>query len=165
MSLPDAEAARELVWREAAALDERRWDDWLALYDEAAVFWVPAWKSEDTPTEDPDTEISLIYIASRTQLEERVARVRSGRSAASSPMPRTAHALSNLLVEPAEGDALRVRSVATTHLFDLRRRESHLFFSRVEHLLAQSAGRLLIRRKKVLLLNDYLPTAIDFYTV
>ena len=165
MSLPDAEAARELVWREAAALDERRWDDWLALYDEAAVFWVPAWKSEDTPTEDPDTEISLIYIASRTQLEERVARIRSGRSAASSPMPRTAHALSNVLVEPVEGDALRVRSVATTHLFDLRRRESHLFFSCVEHLLAKDAGGLRIRRKKVVLLNDYLPTAIDFYTV
>jgi benzoate/toluate 1,2-dioxygenase subunit beta len=165
MSGAEVEAARELVWREAAALDERRWDDWLALYDEAAVFWVPAWKNEDTPTADPDAEISLIYIASRAQLEERVSRVRSGRSAASSPMPRTAHALSNLLVEPSAGGAFLVRSVATTHLFDLRRRESHLYYSRCEHLLAPGAGGLRIRRKKVLVLNDYLPTAVDFYTV
>ncbi len=165
MSL-DAEAARELVWREAAALDERRWDDWLALYHEDAVFWVPAWKSEDQPTADPDAEISLIYIATRAQLEERVARVRSGRSAASSPMPRTAHALSNLLVDGAADGSVRVTSVATTHLYDLRRRESHSFFSRCEHVLAPAAGgQLRIRRKTVLLLNDYLPTAVDFYTV
>ncbi len=164
MSL-DPEAARELVWREALALDEQRWDDWLALYDEAPVFWVPAWKSEHAPTADPEAEISLIYIASRAQLEERVARIRSGRSAASAPMPRTAHAVTNLLVEPAEDDAVRVRSVATTHLFDLRRRESHVYFARCEHLLAAAGGALRIRRKTVLLLNDTLPTALDFYTV
>ncbi len=164
MSL-DAAAARELVWREALALDDRRWDDWLAFYDEKAVFWVPAWKSEHEPTADPENEISLIYIASRAQLEERVARVRSGRSAASAPIPRTAHALANVLVDPAADGALLVRSVTTTHLFDLRRRESHVYFARCEHLLVGNAGALRIKRKKVVLLNDTLPTALDFYTV
>ena len=156
-------AAAELIFREALCLDERRWDDWLALYDEKAEFWVPAWKSEHEPTSDPESEIALIYATSRVALEERVARVRSGRSAASSPLPRTAHALSNLLVVPGEG--LTVSSVATTHIYDTRRRESHVYFGRCEHRLVDANGGLRIRRKKIVLLNDYLATAIDFYTV
>ncbi len=91
------ETAADLLYREALALDERRWDDWLALYDEAAEFWVPAWKSEDQPTDDPSSEVSLVYAARRSELEDRVWRVRSGQSIASSPLPRTAHIVTNVL--------------------------------------------------------------------
>jgi len=33
-----------VIHREALYLDERRWDDWLALYHDDAEFWVPAWR-------------------------------------------------------------------------------------------------------------------------
>ncbi len=103
-------SAEEFLYREAHFLDERRWNDWLALYDEQAEFWVPAWRDESEATDDPETKVSLIYISSRVQLEERVTRVRSTRSAASSPLPRTAHALSNIMVMPGASDeALTVR--------------------------------------------------------
>ncbi|MGK2942101.1 MAG: aromatic-ring-hydroxylating dioxygenase subunit beta, partial [Immundisolibacter sp.] len=55
------EQARRLLFDEAACLDQRRWDDWLALYTPDCEFWVPAWKSEDTPTGDPGGEVSLVY--------------------------------------------------------------------------------------------------------
>jgi len=159
-------AATDLIYREALALDERRWDDWLALYHEDAEFWVPSWKNEDEPTADTENEISLIYISARVQLEERVARVKSGRSAASTPMPRTAHAISNVLVEPeANGAGLTARAVSATHIFDVRRREPHLLFGRAEYRLVRDGGAWRIRRKKVILLNDYLSTIVDFYTV
>ena len=58
-----------------------------------------------------------------------------------------------------------VRSVATTHLFDARRQESYVYFGRCEHRLIRAAGRWLIRQKKVIVLNDYLPTVMDVYTV
>jgi 3-phenylpropionate/cinnamic acid dioxygenase small subunit len=159
-------AATDVIYREALALDERRWDDWLALFREDAEFWVPSWKNEDEPTADPDSEISLIYISARVQLEERVARVKSGRSAASTPMPRTAHAISNVLVEPGANDVeLTARAVSVTHIFDVRRREPHLLFGRAEYRLLRDAGAWRIRRKKIVLLNDYLSTIVDFYTV
>ena len=69
--------AQRLLFDEAAALDQRRWDDWLALYTEDCEFWVPAWKSEDVPTGDPGSEVSLVYYDSRAGLEERVWRIRS----------------------------------------------------------------------------------------
>ena len=36
--------AENLLYREAALLDEGSWDDWLALFTEDAVFWMPAWR-------------------------------------------------------------------------------------------------------------------------
>src|SRR5258706_13548018 len=93
--------ATDFLNREALYLDERRWEDWLALYHPDAEFWVPAWKNESEYTVDPENEISLMYVASRTQLEERVSRGKSGRSAASVVMPRHAHAITNIMVRPA----------------------------------------------------------------
>ena len=158
--------AADVLHREARFLDERRWDDWLALYHERAVFWVPAWTDEDEYTHDPESEISLIYISSRAQLEERVSRIVSGKSAASTPQLRTAHALANILVELGEAvDQMTVRSIVTTHLFDVLRKEQHVYFSRCEHRLIRSNGGWRIGQKKIVVLNDCLPTVMDFYTI
>ena len=39
----------DLLYREAAYLDERRWAEWLELYTADAEFWVPAWDEDDNP--------------------------------------------------------------------------------------------------------------------
>jgi hypothetical protein len=78
MTLTRAEA-EELLYREAALLDEGDWDSWLDLYTEDAVFWMPAWRDEENPTADPDRELSLIYYQGRSGLEDRVHRARSRR--------------------------------------------------------------------------------------
>ena len=62
--------AAELLYREAHFLDTRLWDDWLGLYTRDAVFWMPSWRNESETTDDPDTELSLIYYAGRANLEE-----------------------------------------------------------------------------------------------
>ena len=48
-------AGIELVHREAAYLDEQKWDDWLALYTEDCEYWMPAWRADGTLTADPRT--------------------------------------------------------------------------------------------------------------
>ena len=158
--------ARDLLLREAQFLDERRWDEWLALYHPDAEFWIPAWRNESEFTEDPETGISLMYVSSRSQLEERVMRVKSGRSAASAVLPRTAHSLTNIMVQtPQQNGALVANAIAATHLFDVKRREQHTFFGRCEYRLVQDGGAWRIRRKKIVLLNDTIPTVVDFYSV
>jgi 3-phenylpropionate/cinnamic acid dioxygenase small subunit len=156
--------AADILYREALFLDERQWDEWLALYDERVEFWVPAWKSEDEPTSDPTSEVSLLYMSTRRELEERIIRVRSGKSIASTPLPRTAHAVTNIMAELA-GDEIDVRCVATTHIYNVKRREPYLVFARATYGLVRIGRDWRIRRKKVLLLNDYIPTMLDFYTI
>ena len=84
--------AEDVLFREAYYLDGRKWDDWLELFTEDCEYWVPSWKDEHQVTEDPKREISLIYYGGRFGLEDRVWRIRSGQSIASTPLPRTTHA-------------------------------------------------------------------------
>ena len=155
----------ELVHSEARLLDEQRWDEWLALYLEDCEYWMPAWKADGTLTTNPRIELSHIYYANRSGLEDRIVRIRSGKSAASTPTPRTAHIVGS--VSPLESPAERLRLASTwvCHVFFPRSRDSHAFFGRSEHELALRDGDWRIAKKKILLQNDYIPTMLDVYCV
>jgi 3-phenylpropionate/cinnamic acid dioxygenase small subunit len=157
--------AEDLLYREAALLDEGAWDDWLALYTEDAVFWMPAWRDELTPTSDPDRELSLIYYEGRRGLEDRVVRARSGQSVASHPRPRCLHMISNVRLIESMGDTAEIASVFTVLLHDVRAERTHQFFGRYRHNLRREAGIWRIARKHILLLNDTIPTVVDFYSI
>jgi 3-phenylpropionate/cinnamic acid dioxygenase small subunit len=163
MSANIKDEAAELLYREAAYIDRQDWDRWLALFCEDVEFWVPAWKAEGMPTADPDREISLLYYASRLGLEERVQRLRTGKSIATLPAPRTAHMIGNILPGAASEASCNVESSWTVHLYDPRLKTQHVLFGRYEHRLRREAGAWKIARKKILLLNDHIPTMIDFY--
>lgn len=157
-------AGSALLQREAACLDEQRWDDWLALYCEDCEYWVPTWKDDEALGSDPQTEISHIYYSTRAGLEDRVLRLRSGKSPASLPLPRTAHMLGAILpVERPDAVRMRLRASWATHVYFPRSGSSHAFFGRSEHELALRDGAWRIRRKKVVLANDYIPAMFDVY--
>ena len=158
--------ATEILYREALLLDTQRWDEWTALFAADCEYWVPAWKGEHAPTEDPRREISLIYYSTRAGLEDRIWRARSGRSVASFVLPRTQHAVTNILLDDRSTDArLDVLSNFVTHQFLLKEKTVEVFFGRYEHTLVRQAGEWLIARKKIILLNDYLPAKVDVYSL
>ena len=159
-----AEAAA-LLSLEAMLLDEQDGDGWLALYEADAEFWMPAWKSESDPTGDPLRELSLIYYASRAGLEDRVQRIRSGKSVASTPLRRTAHMVGSVLLGAQENGLVTVKSSFSVHVYDTRQKTQHVFFGRTTHGLVRRDSGLRIRRKKILLANDCIPTMLDIYCV
>lgn len=163
-----------LLQREALCLDTQRWDDWLALYTEDCEFWVPAWKGEHQTAQNPKSELSLIYYAGRAGLADRVWRVRDGRSVTSAVLPRTHHAITNVALAPeghTGGDtplaagAVAVDSYWTVHQFLVKESEVEVFFGRYRHVLVRREGELFIQSKLTILLNDYLPGKIDFYSL
>jgi 3-phenylpropionate/cinnamic acid dioxygenase small subunit len=167
-SLELTACAQSVVFREALYLDTQRWDEWLALYAEDARFWIPAWTDEHTLSVSSDSELSLMYCAARAGLEDRVWRIRSGLSVASTPLLRTAHAVSSCVVseiEIAGASAVQVESSWTCHVHNPKHRTEHVFFGRYEHLLRQAPQGWRIASKKVVLMNDTIPTMLDFYCV
>jgi benzoate/toluate 1,2-dioxygenase beta subunit len=156
-------AAISLVNLEGALLDEKDWDAWLDLYTEDAEYWIPAWDDEHTLTQDPNSEISLIYYGNREGLESRVFRLRTERSLASTPLPRTCHMISSHRVEAIENGALWVRSSWTTHSYRLR--ESQTYYGHQEHLLVRVGDQLRIARRKIILANDRIANVLDIYSV
>lgn len=153
----------DLLAREAEHLDARQWDAWLALYEEAAEYWIPAWDSEHELTQDPQSEMSLMYYSGRAGLEDRVFRLRTGRSAASTPLPRTCHMTSHIQIASHDDGTLAVKTKWVTHLF--RSGQSNHFFGHSEYLLAPHEGDWRIRKKKTVVLNDLISTVLDIYSV
>jgi 3-phenylpropionate/cinnamic acid dioxygenase small subunit len=153
----------QVLYREARLLDARAWDEWLALYAEDCVYWVPAWDSEHELTTDPERELSLIYYASRAGLEDRVWRIRSGKSVASMPLPRTTHMIGNIELLRASTAQMELHSAWTTHVYLTKRKEHRMFFGTAEHTLRRVGDAWLIARKKITLVNDTVPTMVDVY--
>jgi 3-phenylpropionate/cinnamic acid dioxygenase small subunit len=165
MTAITVQSCEAFLYREAALLDAQRWADWLALYSPDCEFWLPAWKSEHELTANPRTELSLIYYRTRAGLEDRVSRVESGKSVASVPLPRTQHSIMNVRLSAAPDGSVQVFSNWVVNEFLTKSREVRTQFGRYEHTLDVIEGELRITRKKIVMLNDYMPAALDFYNI
>ncbi|MBB5159799.1 benzoate 1,2-dioxygenase small subunit [Saccharopolyspora phatthalungensis] len=158
------EAVREFLYREARYLDDREFERWLECYHEDAEFWMPAWDDDDELTTDPQTEISLIYYANRGGLEDRVFRIRTDRSAATSiPEPRTGHNITNVEIVGRRGSLVDVRF----NWFTLYYRYHHVdtYFGTSFYTIDFGGERPLITGKRVVLKNDYIHHVVDIYHV
>ncbi|MEK6422177.1 MAG: anthranilate 1,2-dioxygenase small subunit [Burkholderia gladioli] len=157
-------SVEQFLYRKSELCDLQQWDDYLALFDENSEYHVPQWDSEHDYTTDPKRGMSLVYYANRSGLEDRVFRLRTGKSAASTPMPRTMHQIANVRIAPAEGGAaggIEVKANWTT--FYARHGTAEHFFGRATYRLRPDGESWKIMRKHVLLLNDTINAVLDFY--
>lgn len=149
------------LYREARLLDDRQWDEWLTCYAPDVTYWMPAWDDDDRLTEDPHSEISLIYYPSRDGLEDRVFRIKTERSGASTPEPRTSHNVTNVEIVEDRGDAVEVRYNFQT--LNHRYKVTDQFFGTMFVTLQKHGDGFLIARKTIVLKNDYIRQVVDVY--
>jgi len=152
------------LFKEARHLDDREWDAWLEMYAPEVQYWMPSWDDNDQLTEDPQTDISLIYYPNRHGLEDRIFRIKTERSSASTPEPRTNHMISNVEILNDHGDSLDVRYNFHTlsHRYKLT---DHFFGSIFLTLKVIGDGSFQISQKKIVLKNDYISQVIDIYHI
>jgi benzoate/toluate 1,2-dioxygenase subunit beta len=156
------EDARQFVYREARLLDDKDWEKWLALYAPDAEFWVPSWDDDDELVTDPQTEISLIWYGHKGGLEDRVFRIKTERSAATSmPQIRTSHNLSNVEILAQGNGVCELRCNWVT--FSYRDKTVDTYFGTSFYTLDITGAQPLIKRKKVILKNDYIHHVVDIY--
>lgn len=163
--MSELQTAAKVLFREAAHLDKGAWDLWIAMYREDAVFWMPAWRDEYETTRDPLTETSLIYHDARRGLEERIARIESRKSITALPLPRTQHQIGNVELLDRDAGVMETEAAFSVHVYDPRTSKEHTRFGRYEHKLVHDGERWLIARKKITLVNDRIPTVLDFYSI
>ena len=117
------EDVRQFLYREARFLDDKEWQNWLALYAPEVEFWMPSWDDDDQLVTDPQTEISLIWYGNKGGLEDRVFRIGTERSSATSlPEPRTSHNISNVEILEQAGGVCRLRFNWVTFSYRLQDR-------------------------------------------
>ena len=150
-----------LIYREATLLDRREWYDWIDLYTEDAVYWVPSWASEEETTDDPELQLNLIYLRNRGGLEDRVFRIESRDSYASVPLDRTVHLVGNVLVGNSNGDAIEATANCLVHSYG--KKGGLTRGSLYDYTLRRVSGELRISRKKIIFIDDRLEGPIDIY--
>lgn len=158
---PNQQSVEQFLYRMAELCDSQAWDEYLALFDEHSEFHVPQWESEHSYTTDPKRGMSLIYYANRSGLEDRVFRLRTGRSAASTPMPRTLHQITNVRLAERDDGQLEVKANWAT--FHYRFGASDHFYGHATYRLRAAGDSWKITRKHVVLLNDTINSVLDFY--
>lgn len=149
----------QFLFNEAMLIDQRRFGEWEALWEDEGLYWVPA-NGEDT---DPDHDVSLIY-DNRARLHSRVERYASGKAFSQHPPPRTLHLVSNVVIDPDRTAPPEHRVVRSTVQVAESRPDARLdWVAAVTHHLLERDGQLRIVFKKVLLVNlDQELTTIDF---
>jgi 3-phenylpropionate/cinnamic acid dioxygenase small subunit len=151
LTRPEAE---DLLFHEARLLDERRFDQWLALFTDDCHYWVPCGQGED-----PGLITHLVY-DDRSQLEDRLWQLQQPRHSSQSPPSLTSHLIANVQVDDSGDRHATVRSSFVVH--ELRKTqggegEPRSFAGHYEHLLRREDSEWKIETKKVWLLGRDLP--------
>jgi len=158
------EEVRQFLYREARALDDKEWDDWLAHYAPDVKFWMPSWDDDDKLVTDPQREVSLIYYGHKGGLEDRVFRIRTERSSATSlPEPRTSHNISN--VEFVDNGEAGCKIRFNWFTLNFRYKTVDTYFGTSYYTIDTNGPLPLICDKRVVLKNDYIHHVIDVYHI
>jgi benzoate/toluate 1,2-dioxygenase beta subunit len=136
---------RRLAHREARLLDQGRFEEWLALYSEQCIYWVPG-----TPGGDPRREVAVAF-DDRRRLEDRVYRLRTGHAWSQAPASRTVRMVSNLEVFQANEAVLMMRS--NFLVTDFRAGETRFWAGWCGQRLRRRPGGLVIEVRQVNLID------------
>ena len=144
----------DFLFREAELLDERRFEDWLALLADDIHYFAPLvrnrrfgdWDSEYT-REDADLNW---FDEGKFELEQRVKQIMTGQHWCEEPISRTTHMVSNLQVEEEPDDLIRVRC---RFIVSRNRNESDvdLWVGKREDRLRRSADSFQIASRRIFL--------------
>ncbi|KGF69445.1 phenylpropionate dioxygenase [Hoeflea sp. BAL378] len=138
----------DFIYDEVAALDEMRWEDWLALFHEEGRYWMPLeWKQQD-----PIMQPSLMY-EDRLLLTVRVERLAGERTFSQKPKSRCHHLLERpRVLSLGEDDG--VCKARTSFIYtETRGDQLERYSGWVSHHLVDVDGALKIKLKRIDLIN------------
>jgi benzoate/toluate 1,2-dioxygenase subunit beta len=140
------ERVEEFLFFEAKLIDEHRYEQWLELWTDDGLYWVPC-NDDDA---DPARQAMIIY-DNRARLGDRIYRLTSGAAWAQQPRSRTRRLISNVEVRET-GGGYAVESNCL--IAEMRRSRQNIFAARILHTLRPAGDSFRIALKKVLLLNN-----------
>ena len=150
----------EFLYYEADLLDERRYEDWLALVAEDVRYWMPMRRNvkvDDIEREFTREGLDISWFdEGKETLTRRVRQIQTGIHWAEEPPSRICHMVSNvqvLRVSPA-GSAAPSEVTVRSRFLVYRNRvetETDILVGKREDLLRRVAGTFKIARRKIIL--------------
>ena len=148
--LPSRQEVEDLLYGEAALLDEWRLEEWLELLSDDAVYEIP-------PTDVPegDARNTLFIIADdAVRIRSRVKQLLGKSAWAESPQSRTRRMISNVRVLGADGD--RILATANFAVHRMRYESVDTYIGRYDYKLVRVGNELKIKERRAVLDNEAL---------
>src|SRR5437762_10413254 len=149
-TLPTRQEVEDLLFNEAALLDEWRLDEWLELLTEDVIYQVP-------PTDVPegDARNTLFIIADdAVRVRSRVKQLLGKTAWAENPHSRTRRMIGNVRVLGADGEQILVTANFIVHR--MRYETVDTYVGRYAYKLVRSGSGLKIRERRAVLDNEAL---------
>ena len=138
----------DFVYDEVRMLDEGRYDDWLNLWTDDGIYWMPLdWKQKDEIN-----ETSLMY-EDQFMLRLRVERLTGARPFSQKPKSRCHHVIQRPYVDKIDNDAGAFLVTTQMHYVETRLDDQFLLALTAQHELVLKDDALKIARKRVDILN------------
>jgi len=156
----------EFLYREADLLDERRYEDWLALVAEDVRYWMPMRRNvkvDDIEREFTREGLDISWFdEGKETLTRRVRQIQTGIHWAEEPVSRISHMVSNVrLLEASPTWADPVEVTVRCRFLIYRNRvemETDILVGKREDLLRRVDGQWQIARRKIVLDQSVLLT-------
>jgi 3-phenylpropionate/cinnamic acid dioxygenase small subunit len=145
----------QFLFREARLLDDAKLAEWLALFADDAFYWIPA----HTDQTDPINHISILY-EDRSVLALRVERLKHPRAYSSTPYPRTARMVGNVVVTDDVADSHSIVAKSTLFVAEYRSGNRLLRACLATHHLRRTSEGLRIVLKRVDLIDAESPPGL-----
>jgi 3-phenylpropionate/cinnamic acid dioxygenase small subunit len=138
----------DFVVREAQLLDDKRYEEWLTLWADDGIYWVPLSPEQN----DGLTHNSHLY-EDKLLRTLRVERLKSARAYSQQPPSRALHLLQAPTVESSDDAAQRHVLRTAFHYSEAQGDEIVFLVGTVRHHLVRQDGQLRMTLKRVDLLN------------
>ncbi|MCB1739258.1 MAG: 3-phenylpropionate/cinnamic acid dioxygenase subunit beta [Gammaproteobacteria bacterium] len=150
----------EFLHQEADLLDERRFDEWLALLADDLIYVMPirlnvSFADHDERSITRAGEETCWFDEGKRTLEKRVAQIRTGVHWAEEPFSRVSHLVSNIRIRAVRPSVPAVQEVDVSCRFLVYRNrvetETDFFVGRREDTLRRNGDSWLIAQRRLLL--------------
>ena len=142
----DRDAAEAFLVNEARLLDERRFREWMELFTEDGIYWVPSTPDQKSPLE----QASLFY-DDRELMRTRIDRLEHPLIHVQTPPSRTVHLVTNVTV--GAGETGEVAILSNVLMVEYRLERQRVFAGRQQHRMRFEDGSWRIAVKRVDLVN------------
>ena len=138
--------AEQFLYRQSELLDSKKWQDWIDLFTDDGIYWMPPEPSHKTWEGMP-----AIFAEDKNLMTVRMNRVLHPDAWSQRPLWGTNHVVSNVVVEKNSSTEIVVRS--RFHMMELRRDDVRHFAGSYVHHLKKSKDGYRIKLQRVDMTN------------
>jgi 3-phenylpropionate/cinnamic acid dioxygenase small subunit len=136
----------QFLYLQAEFLDAKRWQDWVDLFADDGLYWMPPDASYKTWDGQP-----AIFAEDKNLMSVRMGRVLHPDAWSQRPLWATNHVVSNVVVRKASASEIEVTS--RFHMMELRRDDIRHFAGSYQHALIRTKAGLRIKLQRVDMTN------------